>query len=225
MQKNQFLGTVLSLFFILMFIHSLSFGGDSIQITDAHIIDGTLTLNGSNFDKFGQPNVSIGDTLLSSCEVTSSSIMCDISGTIAMGGGTWRVIVSAGNSPNTNATIDAFNQVVATQGCIPGDFNECYQGEMNTQGVGICQSGKRLCNSDGMWDSICLGQVLPGEETPFAGTCTNGLDDDCDGLTDGDDNDCCTPTDEVCDGVDNDCDGVIDEGLDCSGTYTCANPY
>jgi hypothetical protein len=54
--------------------------------------------------------------------------------------------------------------------------------------------------------------------------CTNGIDDDCDGYTDGDDTDCggCVPTGRegkgrTCrDGLDNDCDGLFDrEDPDC----------
>jgi hypothetical protein len=73
--------------------------------------------------------------------------------------------------------------------------------------------------------------VNPGEEEVF-----NGVDDDCDGVTDNgtvgydDDGDGVTETDgdcddadatafpgnpEVCDGVDNDCDGTVDNGTEC----------
>ena len=64
----------------------------------------------------------------------------------------------------------------------------------------------------------------------------DGIDNDCDGLTDEDLVQACTtacetdleyciagdwvctakqPTDEICDGLDNDCDGEIDEGIEC----------
>ncbi len=49
--------------------------------------------------------------------------------------------------------------------------------------VGACQFGARPCAA-GMWD-MCLGAVYPIDEI-----CDNGVDDDCDGATDGDDNQC-----------------------------------
>ena len=62
---------------------------------------------------------------------------------------------------------------------------------------------------------------LPATEPDTEVTCDNGLDDDCDGLIDGNDPDCnvCVPDEDpettLCfDGNDNDCDGQTD----CSDT-------
>jgi hypothetical protein len=96
---------------------------------------------------------------------------------------------------------------------------------------GICIAGVELCAA-GTWGS-CDGAVLPVAEV------CNGLDDDCDGMTDelvtracGTDVGACVagtetcaggafgacagsiaPIDEVCNGEDDDCDGTTDEGL------------
>jgi hypothetical protein len=53
-------------------------------------------------------------------------------------------------------------------------------------------------------------------ESDIDGTCTDGLDNDCDGRIDADDPDCgdCVP--EFCDEADNDCDSFIDEDFDLS---------
>ncbi|MHC4695182.1 MAG: hypothetical protein ACYTFA_00400 [Planctomycetota bacterium] len=72
------------------------------------------------------------------------------------------------------------------------------------------------------WGDICT----PTEPTEI--TCDDGVDNDCDGFTDGDDPDCqCTPgepTEVTCDdGLDNDCDGLIDgDDPDCP-TITCSD--
>ena len=109
----------------------------------------------------------------------------------------------------------------------------CYGGAPDTEGIGLCQAGARVCNEGAF--GACEGQVLP-----FGETC-NGEDDDCDGEIDEGDavggficntgllGACATgttvcedegttcvpinsPAPEICDGLDNDCDGLIDEG-------------
>ncbi len=54
--------------------------------------------------------------------------------------------------------------------------------------IGVCQVGTRTCQPNGAWGS-CVGEVLPGVENTVA-TCTDGLDNDCDGLFDCSDSDC-----------------------------------
>jgi hypothetical protein len=55
-----------------------------------------------------------------------------------------------------------------------------------TTDVGECSLGSLSCNT-GMWDASCQSAVEPVTED-----CANGLDDDCDGLTDAADSDCST---------------------------------
>ena len=53
----------------------------------------------------------------------------------------------------------------------------CYGGPPDTLGVGVCVGGLQTCVS-GSFAPTCDGQVIPHAET------CNGLDDDCDGITD-----------------------------------------
>lgn len=113
--------------------------------------------------------------------------------------------------------------------CAPGEF--CYEGPAGTATVGRCRAGERRCDGE---QRACLGQITPGEEI------CNGLDDDCDGSTDEDEDlmlgSCAAqaegacaagvlqcelgvstcrstvePAPESCNGVDEDCDGATDE--------------
>ena len=61
--------------------------------------------------------------------------------------------------------------------------NDCYDGPQDTEGVGACRSGARICTRpEGASVLICLGQVLPRPET-----CDNeGDDDDCSGSIEAD---------------------------------------
>jgi hypothetical protein len=78
--------------------------------------------------------------------------------------------------------------------CTPGATQACYSGPDGTLGVGICTGGTQTCNATGTDWGECQGEVLPQLENPAAGTCSNGADDDCDGLADtGGDSDCPRP--------------------------------
>jgi alpha-tubulin suppressor-like RCC1 family protein len=70
---------------------------------------------------------------------------------------------------------------------------------------GACRAGTQTCRS-GTW-TRCEGAV-----GPVAELCGNGLDDDCDGLSDDPALCTCSPAPEVCgNGLDDDCDGLSDE--------------
>jgi hypothetical protein len=76
----------------------------------------------------------------------------------------------------------------ATQaGCIPdcqtGATQPCYSGPDGTSGVGVCHTGVRSCDASGHWGD-CVGEVTPGTEGPLHGNCGDGLDNNCNGLTD-----------------------------------------
>ena len=107
----------------------------------------------------------------------------------------------------------------------------CYDGAANTEDVGMCRGGERVCA--GGFYTQCLGQVLP-----VADMC-NEADDDCDGTIDEIEASCpatgtglpgicnegalvchgaipvCVPVNEaqneVCNGEDDDCDRTMDE--------------
>jgi hypothetical protein len=108
------------------------------------------------------------------------------------------------------------------------DNNQCTQDSCTA--LGTCQSvnvsNNTQCNdgldctsNDICTDGICSG--TPGIESPGAGTCGNGVDDDCDGLVDGNDPDC---GGEICDdGIDNDGDLLTDcaDLPDCPAGTAC----
>jgi len=70
--------------------------------------------------------------------------------------------------------------------CADNDCNNAT--EPSTCGVGVCAaSGELACQSGDLTNSCT---PLPATEPGTELTCDNGLDDDCDGLADGDDPDC-----------------------------------
>ncbi len=173
-----------------------------------------IVLNGVNFDAFGQPTITVGDTLLSECQVLSTEIKCSISGTPAVAGGTWKVKVSAGNSPHMNAEIDVFNSDgIVTNVCMPGDYVECYSGGAETRNVGECKTGYRTCGSNGNW-SDCQNEALPQAED-----CFSLADEDCDGLGGITDPDCAN----VCGGLTACMDGCFDLVTDNSNCGVCGH--
>jgi len=115
--------------------------------------------------------------------------------------------------------------------CNAGDTRTCYTGAMGTEGVGPCTGGNQTCLAGGTWGN-CEGEVLPKTEN-----CTDGIDNNCNGMVDEDidqdgdgwttcGGDCCDSTEcsnpaevnpgafEVPgDGIDNDCDGMVDNAV------------
>ena len=54
-------------------------------------------------------------------------------------------------------------------------MRSCFDGEPETEDVGVCSAGTQTCGASGSWGP-CLDQVLPGVEQ-----CGDTSDDDCDG--------------------------------------------
>ena len=67
--------------------------------------------------------------------------------------------------------------------CMAGDTRGCYTGPEGTEGVGVCAAGRQNCG-EGLW-APCVDDVLPSEEV-----CDDGLDNNCNDATDGDDAAC-----------------------------------
>ena len=93
-------------------------------------------------------------------------------------------------------------------------------GDPCTVGVGGCQkNGIMVCNA-AQSGTECSAQAGSSHtEGPFGSvSCSNAIDDDCDGLTDFPADPDCRLAQELCDGLDNTGDGVIDEGFPDLGT-------
>ena len=129
---------------------------------------------------------------------------------------------------------DPSNGCESTGGCVCefGETRSCYYGPVGTLDVGVCAGGLETCMGTG-W-SICEGQVFPEFETCEP----DGLDNDCDGVTDEDEDfdgdgwtrcggDCCDHPSQQCaenpalvnpgaydfpgNMLDDDCNGVEDD--------------
>ena len=116
--------------------------------------------------------------------------------------------------------------------CQPGATQPCYSGPAGTSGVGACHAGTQTCDASGHWGN-CAGQVTPGSsENFFSGNCTDGIDNDCNGLKDCAEFGClvvstgCNPT--ICNPGDMQAcytgpEGTKDVGPCHGGTQTCAS--
>ena len=113
--------------------------------------------------------------------------------------------------------------------CSPGEMQDCYSGLATTQNVGPCHAGTQTCGEGGMWGA-CEGEVVPAAEV-----CGDGVDNNCNGKVDEDEDadgdgwttcggDCCDSTecnspalvnpgafDVPGNGVDDDCNGIVDD--------------
>jgi spore coat protein A len=105
--------------------------------------------------------------------------------------------------------------------CSDGDCDGA-TGAQTSCGVGVCATNGNLTCSGGNEVDNCT--PLPATEPGGEVTCDNGLDDDCDGLTDANDPDCnvCVPTEPTevsCfNGLDDDCDAAVDcSDTNCNG--------
>ncbi|MGB1015283.1 MAG: hypothetical protein ACPG4T_14200, partial [Nannocystaceae bacterium] len=84
-----------------------------------------------------------------------------------------------------------YSPLTLNQECEPGDEVACYDGDPQQLGSGVCKAGVQKC-INGYW-SGCQGQVLPTDFENTPELCSNGLDDDCNGVID------VGPTCELCD--------------------------
>ena len=113
-------------------------------------------------------------------------------------------------------------------------------GPCDTGQPGICAAGTFVCQGGAQ---VCVQDQQAGQEGPFGDpTCEDGLDNDCNGLTDAADPACQAPVEEICDnGIDDNDNGLIDcedpacdgfvngacdtgePGICAAGTFVCQN--
>jgi len=102
------------------------------------------------------------------------------------------------------------------------DIDDDCDGELMEPGEPCIATGDNICPTESVSEcsedklSLICPEPTGGFDTPEPetwdnpSTCVDGVDNDCDGLTDAEDPGC-APRDEVCDGFDNDFDGAVDE--------------
>jgi cysteine-rich repeat protein len=102
--------------------------------------------------------------------------------------------------------------------CADSDCLGASDGPCQTGQPGVCAAGTYECRD---LSRQCMAHGLPQPEL-----CSDGLDNDCDGLTDGADPDCQAAIETDCfDGLDNDADGSTDcADPDCAGARDGACP-
>ena len=103
-------------------------------------------------------------------------------------------------------------------------------GEACSAGQGAClRNGVKVCSADHS-TSVCSAVAGPAgkEGTLFSNSCTNGIDDNCNGVADLDDPACASlAKPELCNSIDDNGDGQVDEGFPglgqpcTSGTGAC----
>lgn len=107
--------------------------------------------------------------------------------------------------------------------CSPGTAIPCYTGPPTTEGVGACYGGFALCEQSGLAYGACFGQLTPAPET-----CDNaGIDEDCDGATNEEGDDCFCGDGFVSAGEECD-DGNLDSLDSCNaicGMAVCGDGY
>ncbi len=139
-------------------------------------------------------------------------------------------IVACGPTGRSHGDDDGTSVDASPPACTPGATQACYTGAPGTAGVGPCVGGTQTCDSGGNWGP-CAGEVIPKGET-----CGNGVDENCNGMVDEDNDadgdgfrtcggDCCDATTDGCGDpklvnpgafeapgnmVDDDCDGNVD---------------
>ena len=140
------------------------------------------------------------------------------------------VLGACGPSVNNNHNGDDGTDSGVAQSCSPGATQSCYTGDPSTKGVGPCHGGTQTCDASGSWGTC------DGEQAPTGEVCANGIDDNCNGTVDENQDadgdgfstcggDCCDATTDGCGDpklvnpgafeapgnmVDDDCDGHVD---------------